>query len=176
MRDGRRWRRVLPRVRHALPYAVVRDPRVRHGAPAAVRGRAGRGRAAAGGRALVGHAVHNDLKVLMLGHRRRMTRDTQYHAGKARMLGTNRPALRNLVKAQVVVSIQEGEHSSVSAPLIPVWRSSLMLTFANVATGYRHTRDDGSVQTTSQGVGQGRSLLPTIFIHLTFAVQETSTL
>ncbi|KZP28369.1 ribonuclease H-like protein [Athelia psychrophila] len=65
------------------------------------------------GRVLVGHAVHNDLKVLMLGHPRGMTRDTQYHAGKARMLGTNRPALRNLVKAEVGVAIQEGEHSSV---------------------------------------------------------------
>lgn len=72
------------------------------------------------GRVLVGHAVHNDLKVLMLGHPRGMTRDTQYHAGKARMLGTNRPALRNLVKAEVGVSIQEGEHSSVSATLIAV--------------------------------------------------------
>ncbi|KAF7984817.1 hypothetical protein HWV62_11840 [Athelia sp. TMB] len=66
------------------------------------------------GRVLVGHAVHNDLKVLMLGHPRGMTRDTQYHAGKARMTGTNRPALRNLVREEVGVAIQEGEHSSVT--------------------------------------------------------------
>lgn len=77
-------------------------------ARAAVRGRAGRRRGAAGGTRARGARGAHDLKVLMLGHLRGITRDTQYHAGKARMLGTNRPALRNLVKAEVGVSIQEG--------------------------------------------------------------------
>lgn len=99
------------------------------------------------GRVLVGHAVHNDLKVLMLGHPRGMTRDTQYHAGKARMTGTNRPALRNLVKQEVGVVIQEGEHSSVYTHFFNLIK--LASNRLNCCAGYRCTRDNGTVQITS---------------------------
>ncbi|OAX35721.1 ribonuclease H-like protein [Rhizopogon vinicolor AM-OR11-026] len=64
-------------------------------------------------RILVGHAVHNDLKVLLLSHPGPCIRDTQHLAGKHK-LTAKRPALRNLVKQELGVVIQGGEHSSVT--------------------------------------------------------------
>jgi len=43
-----------------------------------------------------------------------MTRDTQYYAGKHKVVKSKYVALRNLVKQEVGVAIQSGEHSSVS--------------------------------------------------------------
>lgn len=63
---------------------------------------------------LVGHAVHNDLKALLLSHPWPSTRDTQYYSHKHGLTKTNRPALRNLVKQELDLTIQSGEHSSVS--------------------------------------------------------------
>jgi RNA exonuclease 4 len=79
-------------------------------------------------RILVGHAVHNDLKVgaliscswltvdcpqvLLLSHPGPCIRDTQHLAAKHNITG-KRPALRNLVKQELSVIIQGGEHSSV---------------------------------------------------------------
>ncbi|RDB20645.1 RNA exonuclease 4 [Hypsizygus marmoreus] len=65
-------------------------------------------------RILVGHAVHNDLKALLLSHPRLMTRDTQYYAGKHKVARSKKVALRNLVKQEINVTIQGGEHSSVT--------------------------------------------------------------
>ncbi|KAF7289475.1 Exonuclease domain-containing protein [Mycena chlorophos] len=63
---------------------------------------------------LVGHAVHNDLKALLLTHPRPYTRDTQVYAGKFKLVKTKYVALRNLVKQEVGATIQGGEHSSVT--------------------------------------------------------------
>ncbi|KAJ7123575.1 ribonuclease H-like domain-containing protein [Mycena epipterygia] len=65
-------------------------------------------------RILVGHAVFNDLKVLLLSHPRPQTRDTQYYAGKFKVAKSKYVALRNLVKQELDVTIQGGEHSSVT--------------------------------------------------------------
>ncbi|KAJ6529053.1 ribonuclease H-like domain-containing protein [Mycena vulgaris] len=65
-------------------------------------------------RVLVGHAVFNDLKVLLLSHPRPQTRDTQYYAGKFKVAKSKYVALRNLVKQELNVTIQGGEHSSVT--------------------------------------------------------------
>ncbi|KAF9524968.1 ribonuclease H-like domain-containing protein [Crepidotus variabilis] len=65
-------------------------------------------------RILIGHAVYNDLKALLLSHPRPSTRDTQYYAHKHSLTKTNRPALRNLVKQELDITIQSGEHSSVT--------------------------------------------------------------
>ncbi|KAI0058423.1 ribonuclease H-like protein [Artomyces pyxidatus] len=64
-------------------------------------------------RVLIGHAIHNDLTVLMLSHSRAHIRDTQHLAHKHGQSRAPRPALRNLVRDMLGVSIQEGEHSSV---------------------------------------------------------------
>ncbi|KAI0960754.1 hypothetical protein AcV7_000050 [Taiwanofungus camphoratus] len=64
-------------------------------------------------RMLVGHAVHNDLKALLLSHPRQLTRDTQVYAYKHKVTRSRWPALRHLVQQELGVTIQAGEHSSV---------------------------------------------------------------
>ncbi|KAF8638897.1 hypothetical protein AX17_001948 [Amanita inopinata Kibby_2008] len=64
-------------------------------------------------RIIVGHAVHNDLKALLLSHPRSHIRDTQVLAGKFKLVKSKYVALRNLVKQELNVTIQSGEHSSV---------------------------------------------------------------
>ncbi|KAG5651583.1 hypothetical protein H0H81_008137 [Sphagnurus paluster] len=65
-------------------------------------------------RILVGHAVFNDLKALLLSHPRPMIRDTQHYAGKHKVVKSKYVALRNLVKQELDITIQSGEHSSVT--------------------------------------------------------------
>ena len=66
-------------------------------------------------RILVGHAVHNDLKILFLDHPKKKLRDTQrcklFRKLKPSLGGI--PSLKNLAQALLGVSIQTGEHSSV---------------------------------------------------------------
>ncbi|KAK1864175.1 hypothetical protein I4F81_006725 [Pyropia yezoensis] len=73
------------------------------------------------GRILVGHALHNDMKSLMLDHPRRMTRDTSLwykkhgHGGRKRVGGRRTPpALRKLATTVLgIEGFQKGEHDSV---------------------------------------------------------------
>ncbi|TFY78745.1 hypothetical protein EWM64_g5267 [Hericium alpestre] len=64
-------------------------------------------------RVLVGHAIQNDLRALLLSHPWGELRDTQVLSHKHGQSKTKRPALRNLVKDMLGVVIQQGEHSSV---------------------------------------------------------------
>ncbi|KAK4953747.1 3'-5' exonuclease [Elasticomyces elasticus] len=65
------------------------------------------------GRILVGHALRNDLQVLLLNHPKRDLRDTSRHP-KFRVESMGKPpALRNLAKSELGMSIQTGEHSSI---------------------------------------------------------------
>lgn len=65
------------------------------------------------GRILVGHAVHHDLKVLLLDHPKRKTRDTQRYKPFKRIVKSGRPSLKLLCEHILYVKVQEGEHSSV---------------------------------------------------------------
>jgi len=65
-------------------------------------------------RIVIGHAIQNDLKALMLSHPRTQIRDTQHLAHKHGQSRTARPALRNLVRDMLRATIQQGEHSSVT--------------------------------------------------------------
>lgn len=68
------------------------------------------------GKLLVGHALHNDLKVLLLSHPKHMTRDTAKYRPLMRLngAGKRRPRkLRDLAKQHLGMDIQSGEHSSV---------------------------------------------------------------
>ncbi|KAJ7201088.1 hypothetical protein GGX14DRAFT_659041 [Mycena pura] len=47
------------------------------------------------GRILVGHAVYNDLKALLLAHPWPQTRDTQHYAGKSKVAKSKHVALRH---------------------------------------------------------------------------------
>ncbi|KAJ3722163.1 ribonuclease H-like domain-containing protein [Lentinula guzmanii] len=71
-------------------------------------------------RILVGHAVHNDLKACrnpIPTHSRRrssvLARDTQYLAGKSKVVRSKYVALRKLVEQELGIVIQAGEHSSL---------------------------------------------------------------
>nr|CDS31832.1 rna exonuclease 4 [Hymenolepis microstoma] len=64
-------------------------------------------------RVLVGHAVHNDLRVLMMSHPKRDIRDTsRYRPFKALFKGRN-PSLKALTERLLGINVQTGEHDSV---------------------------------------------------------------
>ncbi|KAK8846515.1 hypothetical protein IAR55_005601 [Kwoniella newhampshirensis] len=66
------------------------------------------------GRILVGHAIDNDLKVLLLSHPSPLIRDTQ----KCKMLRekakNKHPGLKRLAELELGIQIQKGSHSSVT--------------------------------------------------------------
>lgn len=67
------------------------------------------------GRIVVGHAIENDLEVLLLSHHKKDVRDTSKYPplmkAQART-GTLKPrALRHLASEQLGLTIQEGEHN-----------------------------------------------------------------
>ncbi|KAA8909618.1 hypothetical protein TRICI_004453 [Trichomonascus ciferrii] len=63
-------------------------------------------------RILVGHAVNNDLKVLMISHPKSSIRDTSAHR-PFRKLVKGTPSLKRLAQEVLNLDIQSGEHSSV---------------------------------------------------------------
>lgn len=81
------------------------------------------------GRTLVGHALRNDLAVLMLSHPRRDLRDTARHPPYRQLASGRTPALRRLAKEKLGVDVQQGEHSSVEDA-----RVSMLL--------YRHQKEE----------------------------------
>lgn len=67
------------------------------------------------GRIVVGHAVHNDFRVLKLNHTRKLTRDTAKCTilkNMANHHGT--PSLKKLAKEVLGIEIQRGEHDSIT--------------------------------------------------------------
>ncbi|KAI4741840.1 hypothetical protein E4T50_07744 [Aureobasidium sp. EXF-12298] len=65
------------------------------------------------GKILIGHALKNDLDVLLLSHPKRDIRDTSRHSTFRKMSMGKAPALRKLAKEFLGMEIQGGEHSSV---------------------------------------------------------------
>ncbi|KAM4524293.1 RNA exonuclease 4 [Odontesthes bonariensis] len=65
------------------------------------------------GRVVVGHAIHNDLKILLLDHPKKKIRDTQKYKPFRRIVGSARPSLKVLCREILNVKVQQGEHSSV---------------------------------------------------------------
>jgi RNA exonuclease 4 len=64
-------------------------------------------------RVLVGHAVKNDLEVMMLGHPKKDIRDTSKFSGFRKYSAGRTPSLKKLAKEVLGVDIQGGEHSSI---------------------------------------------------------------
>jgi len=65
------------------------------------------------GKILVGHAIRNDLKVLLLDHPRKSIRDTSRYKPFRHFSRGRTPGLKLLVKKMLGFQIQTGEHSSV---------------------------------------------------------------
>ncbi len=67
------------------------------------------------GKTLVGHAIRNDMKALLLSHPHYLIRDTATFAPLQQLAKTNRPSLRALVALTLGIEIQRDgdEHSSV---------------------------------------------------------------
>jgi DNA polymerase III epsilon subunit-like protein len=64
-------------------------------------------------RILVGHALKNDLNVLMLSHPSHMIRDTSKYAPFRKYAKGKHPALKTLAKELLGLEIQDGKHCSV---------------------------------------------------------------
>lgn len=65
------------------------------------------------GRILVGHALHNDLKVLFLDHPKKKIRDTQKFRPFKSRVKSGRPSLKRLSEKILGIRIQRAEHCSV---------------------------------------------------------------
>lgn len=65
------------------------------------------------GRILVGHALHNDLKALFLGHPKKKTRDTQKYKPFRTQVKSGRPSLKLLAERILGIQVQQAEHCSV---------------------------------------------------------------
>ncbi|XP_026171321.1 RNA exonuclease 4 [Mastacembelus armatus] len=65
------------------------------------------------GRTVVGHAIHNDLKILLLDHPKKKIRDTQKYKPFKKTVKSGRPSLKVLCREILNVKVQQGEHSSV---------------------------------------------------------------
>ncbi|XP_032117886.1 RNA exonuclease 4 isoform X2 [Sapajus apella] len=65
------------------------------------------------GRVLVGHALHNDLKVLFLDHPKKKIRDTQKYKPFKSQVKSGRPSLRLLSEKILGIRIQQAEHCSI---------------------------------------------------------------
>nr|XP_005494168.1 RNA exonuclease 4 [Zonotrichia albicollis] len=65
------------------------------------------------GRILVGHALRNDLKVLLLDHPHKMIRDTQRYKPFKERVKSSRPSLKLLCEKLLSVQVQTAEHCSI---------------------------------------------------------------
>ncbi|NXQ17339.1 REXO4 exonuclease, partial [Peucedramus taeniatus] len=65
------------------------------------------------GRILVGHALRNDLKVLLLDHPHKKIRDTQRYKLFKQRVKSSRPSLKLLCEKLLNVQVQTAEHSSI---------------------------------------------------------------
>ncbi|XP_008068995.1 RNA exonuclease 4 isoform X1 [Carlito syrichta] len=65
------------------------------------------------GRVLVGHALHNDLKVLFLDHPKKNIRDTQKYKPFKSQVKSGRPSLKLLSEKILGIRVQQAEHCSI---------------------------------------------------------------
>ncbi|NWV38992.1 REXO4 exonuclease, partial [Grantiella picta] len=65
------------------------------------------------GRILVGHALKNDLKVLLLDHPQKKIRDTQRYKPFKQRVKSSRPSLKLLCEKLLNIQVQTAEHCSI---------------------------------------------------------------
>ncbi|KAF8925019.1 ribonuclease H-like domain-containing protein [Dissophora ornata] len=85
---------------------------------------------------VVGHAIHNDFKALLLDHPQRLVRDTSRYQPFRALAKGKTPSLKRLALEILGIKIQDGSHSSVEDARITIllyrkhkeaWDSSLAL-------------------------------------------------
>ncbi|KAG8447496.1 hypothetical protein GDO86_014844 [Hymenochirus boettgeri] len=95
------------------------------------------------GRILVGHALHNDLKILFLDHPKKALRDTQKYKPFKQKANCGRPSLKLLCEKILNVNVQTGEHSSVQDAQAAMrlytmekkhWEAAIKAKYSNVKT------------------------------------------
>ncbi|CAI9743275.1 RNA exonuclease 4 [Octopus vulgaris] len=64
-------------------------------------------------RILVGHALHNDFKVLYMDHPKQLIRDTTKYKPFRKLNRSHTPSLKMLAKEVLGITIQQGSHNSV---------------------------------------------------------------
>ncbi|KAJ9098066.1 hypothetical protein QFC19_006501 [Naganishia cerealis] len=74
------------------------------------------------GKILVGHAVENDTKALLLSHPSPLLRDTQTFKALREVAKTKKPGLKKLTELELGLKIQSGAHSSVSPFAASQWK------------------------------------------------------
>ncbi|KAI1297943.1 3'-5' exonuclease [Mortierella claussenii] len=91
---------------------------------------------------VVGHAVHNDFKALLLDHPQRLIRDTSRYQPFRALAKGKTPSLKKLAQEILGIKIQHGSHSSVEDARITIllyrkhkdaWDSSLALKAKRMA-------------------------------------------
>jgi RNA exonuclease 4 len=102
------------------------------------------------GRVLVGHAIHNDLKALLLSHPRPLIRDTAQNKHCRELAKTKYPSLKKLVALKLGIDIQKqgSEHSPVEdaratmalyRTLHADWQKSSSISNAIIGKGWKGT-------------------------------------
>lgn len=108
------------------------------------------------GRVLVGHAIQNDLKALLLSHPRTLIRDTATFKPLRDLARTKHPALRTLTKLVLGIEIQQPgeEHSSVedARATMAVFRTQKDAWEASLG----HKLPKGKRRKTDNGQAQGQ--------------------
>ena len=100
------------------------------------------------GRVLVGHAIHNDLKALLLSHPKPLIRDTAQNKVCRELANTKYPSLKKLVALKLGIEIQKqgAEHSPVEdaratmalyRTLHPDWQKSLSISGSIIGKGWK---------------------------------------
>lgn len=103
------------------------------------------------GRILVGHSLHNDLKVLFLDHPRKKVRDTQKYKPFKRQVESGRPSLKLLAERILGVRVQQAEHCSIQDAQAAMrlyvsvkkeWERAVQDRRPTTATTPNHSKDD----------------------------------
>uniref|UniRef100_A0A8D2DX66 RNA exonuclease 4 n=1 Tax=Sciurus vulgaris TaxID=55149 RepID=A0A8D2DX66_SCIVU len=89
------------------------------------------------GRILVGHALHNDLKVLFLDHPKKKIRDTQKYRPFKSQVKSGRPSLKLLSEKILGIRVQQAEHCSIQDA------QAAMRLYVMVRREWEHTAGDG---------------------------------
>ncbi|XP_019494844.1 PREDICTED: RNA exonuclease 4 isoform X1 [Hipposideros armiger] len=100
------------------------------------------------GRILVGHALHNDLKVLFLDHPKKKIRDTQKYKPFKSQVKSGRPSLKLLAERILGIRLQQAEHCSIQDA------QAAMRLYVTVKKAWEHMAQDRRPAATAPDTGR----------------------